>query len=105
MTLLTILLLAVITFTTRYLFTHPTLPITLNANAQKFLSYSAPCVLTAIWVPIIFAKDHQLVVDAASPYIWGAAIAIVAAKYTKSIYFTAIAGGVVFVALRIFSSY
>jgi len=91
MTLLTILLLAVITFTTRYLFTHPTLPITLNANAQKFLSYSAPCVLTAI--------------DAASPYIWGAAIAIVAAKYTKSIYFTAIAGGVVFVALRIFSSY
>ena len=37
---------AFITFGTRYLFTHPSLPIRLGPKVAKFLSYSAPAVLT-----------------------------------------------------------
>ena len=105
MTALTIILLAFITFGTRYLFIHPGVPIRLNARAQKFLSYSAPSVLTAIWVPIILTKDHQLVINASSPYLWGALVAMIAAWKTKSIYLTAVAGGTVFIAVYMFNTY
>jgi len=103
MTVLTILLLACITFATRYLFIHPGFPIRLNARAQKFLSYSAPSVLTAIWVPIILTKNHQLAITASSPYLWGAMVAMIMAWKTKSIYLTAAAGGSVFVAVYMFN--
>ena len=99
MTILTIVLLASITFTTRYFFTHPRLPITLSVKAQKFLSYSAPCVLTAIWVPIIIIQQGQLNFSLTSPYLWGATAAIVAAYFSKNIYITAGAGGGVFILL------
>lgn len=102
MTTLTIVLLASITFITRYFFIHPKLPITLNQRMQKFLSYSAPSVLTAIWVPIILTKQHQLVMSLSSPYLWGALVAMLVAWRTKSIYFTALGGGSVFVIISIF---
>ena len=99
MTILTIILLALITFTTRYFFTHPKLPITLSVKAQKLLSYSAPCVLTAIWAPIIFIQQQTLNMSLTSPYLWGATVAIIAAYYSKNIYLTAGAGGGVFILL------
>ncbi|MEH6816467.1 MAG: AzlD domain-containing protein, partial [Pseudoalteromonas distincta] len=50
----TILLMACITFFTRYLFLHRALPFKVGPKMQQFLSFSAPAVLTAIWVPIVF---------------------------------------------------
>ena len=60
MTLMTISLLAVITFTTRYLFLEGKLPLRLGPNVKQLLSFSAPAVLTAIFVPILFIHEQQL---------------------------------------------
>ena len=100
MTLLTIFLLAVITFTTRYLFLHPNLPIRLGPRMVKFLSFSAPAVLTAIWVPIIFIKEETLNLSITNPYLIAATIAVVISAKTKSVYLTVGAGVLVFVCLR-----
>ncbi|MGB1263034.1 MAG: AzlD domain-containing protein, partial [Cognaticolwellia sp.] len=79
MTLLTILLMACITFSSRYLFIHPRLPVRLGAKMAKFLSFSAPAVLTAIWVPIIFVQNGQLNSSINNPYLIAATFAVLAA--------------------------
>jgi branched-subunit amino acid transport protein len=91
---------AVITFGTRYLFIHPSLPIRLGAKLAKFLSYSAPAVLTAIWVPITFVQEEQLNVSIANPYLIAAFFALVTAWKSKSVYLTMLAGGLTFVLSR-----
>ena len=100
MTLLTILLMAVITFSTRYLFIHPRLPVRLGAKMAKLLSFSAPAVLTAIWVPIIFIQQGQLNMSLQNPYLIAATFAIVTAAKSKSIYLTMFVGLIVFVLSR-----
>ena len=100
MTLLTIFLMAGITFTTRYLFIHPNLPIRLGPRMVKFLSFSAPAVLTAIWVPIIFIKEETLNLSITNPYLIAATIAVVISAKTKSVYLTVGVGVLVFVCLR-----
>lgn len=100
MTLLTIICMAVITFGTRYLFIHPSLPVRLGPRMAKFLSYSAPAVLTAIWVPIIFIQEGKLAISASNPYLIAATSAVVIAAKTKSVYATMFVGLVVFVVFR-----
>ena len=88
MILLTILLMTGITFTTRYLFLHPSLPIKLSPQLRNLLSFSAPAVLTAIWVPIIFVQDNKLITNLSDPYLTAATIAILVSIKTKSVYWT-----------------
>ncbi|NQY34741.1 MAG: AzlD domain-containing protein [Alteromonadaceae bacterium] len=102
MTLITILLLAVITFSSRYLFLHPGIPLRIGAKLSSFLSFSAPAVLTAIWVPIIFIKDGSLNISPDNPYLIAATVAVVVSIKTKSVYITLASSGVVFVLLRVF---
>jgi branched-subunit amino acid transport protein len=91
---------AIITFGTRYLFTHPSLPIRLGAKTAKFLSYSAPAVLTAIWVPIIFVHQGQLNYSLSNPYAIAAFFAVITAAKSKSVYLTMLAGLLTFVLSR-----
>lgn len=56
---LIILIMAAITFTCRYLFFAKTLPYELSPKMQKLLSYTAPSVLTAMWVPIVFLGHEE----------------------------------------------
>ena len=84
MTLLTILLLACITFGTRYLFLDGRLPIRLGPNLKHLLSFSGPAVLTAIAAPIIFVHQQKLDIAIDNPYLWGALAAVVAAYKTGS---------------------
>lgn len=100
MTLLTIFLMAAITFTTRYLFIHPRLPVRLGAKMAKLLSFSAPAVLTAIWVPIIFIQQGQLSVSLHNPYLIAATFAVIAAAKSKSIYLTMFIGLISFILSR-----
>jgi len=100
MNLLTIVLMALITFTTRYLFIHPSVPLRLGPKMVKLLSFSAPAVLTAIWVPIIFIQEQELVISPTNPYILGATVAIVFAAKGKSIYLSVGMSMLVFVALK-----
>lgn len=95
---------ALITFSTRYLFIHPRLPVKLGAKMAKFLSFSAPAVLTAIWVPIIFVQQEQLNVSWQNPYFIAATFAVIAAAKSKSIYLTMTVGLIVFVLSRYYFS-
>ena len=88
MTMLTILLLACITFATRYLFLEGRLPIRLGANVKHLLSFSGPAVLTAIAAPIVLVHEQQLDLASDNPYLWGALTAIVVAYKTGSVYWT-----------------
>ena len=88
MTLMTILLLACITFTTRYLFLDGRLPIRLGPNVRHLLSYSGPAVLTAIAAPILLVHQQQLDLASDNAYLWGALMAIVVAHRTGSVYWT-----------------
>jgi|TARA_R110000803_G_scaffold123094_1_gene191059 branched-subunit amino acid transport protein len=100
MTLLTISLMALITFITRYLFIHPRLPVRLGAKVAKLLSFSAPAVLTAIWVPIIFVQQGQLNMSLQNPYLIAATFAVLTAAKSKSIYLTMLVGLISFVLSR-----
>ena len=88
MILLSILLLASVTFGTRYLFLEGRLPIRLGPNVKTLLGYSGPAVLTAITAPILFVHDQQLDISLDNPYLWGAVAAIGAAHKTRSDYWT-----------------
>ncbi|WDE12149.1 AzlD domain-containing protein [Thalassomonas haliotis] len=103
MTLLTILLLAGITFFTRYLFLHPSLPVKLGPKMEHFLSFSAPAVLTAIWAPIIFVRDGQLNISTQNPYLISASIALLLALKFKKVYLTLGASLMVFTLLKIYT--
>jgi branched-subunit amino acid transport protein len=100
MTLVTIVALSCITFLCRYLFLLPGLPLRLGKSMETFLGYSAPAVLTAIWVPIIFVHDGLLNTNIGNPYLWGAVVATVVSIKTKSVYLTLAASVVMFVVLR-----
>jgi len=88
MTILIIILLACITFFSRYLFLHPKLPLRIGAKTTHFLSFSAPAVLTAIWVPIIFVQDNNFNTSLTNPYLLGATVAIITAYKSHSVYLT-----------------
>lgn len=102
MIILTLFILAGITFTTRYFFLHPGLPLSLNSRMKRLLSYSAPAVLTAIWAPIIAIRDDQLAVGITSPYLVAGTVAVALAYKFNSIYITAFGAGLVFVLMRQF---
>ena len=98
MTLLTILLLACITFGTRYLFLEGRLPVRLGPNLRLLLSFSGPSVLAAILTPILLVRNDQLYLSLSNPYLWGAAAAMTAAYKTGNIYWTIGSGMLVFMA-------
>ena len=92
MTLTTILLLAAITFTTRYLFLEGKLPVRLAPNIKQLLSYSAPAVLSAICLPIIFIHDQQPNWAMSNSYLCGGVAATIAAYKTNNVYWTVVIG-------------
>ena len=102
MTLLTIVLLACITFFSRYLFLHPRLPLRLGAKMTHLLSFSAPAVLTAIWVPIIFIKDNNFNSSLTNPYLLAATVAIITSYKSQNIYLTLATSISTFILLRLF---
>ena len=69
MILLSILLLASVTFGTRYLFLEGRLPIRLGPKVKTLLGYCCPAVLTAITAPILFVHDPQLAISLYNPYL------------------------------------
>ncbi|RZO20772.1 MAG: AzlD domain-containing protein [SAR92 clade bacterium] len=97
MTFITIISLAFITFTTRYLFLEGRLPLRLGLNVKQILSFSAPAVLTAIFVPILLIQKQELNIGYTNQYLWGGITAICAAYKTQSVYWTISIGTAVFI--------
>lgn len=90
MTWLIIVGMASVVFLSRYIFLEPKLPLTLSKGAQRFLSYSAPAVLTAILAPIVLIRDNTLSVNLDNNYLIGATIACALAYFTRNTLLTAL---------------
>ncbi|PWI32461.1 branched-chain amino acid ABC transporter [Vibrio albus] len=99
----TILLMTIMVFSSRYVFLSPRLPIKLNADAQKLLSYSTPAVLTAIWAPIVFLKEGSLDISVLNPYLISALLAALIAWKTKNVLVTTILSMTTFFLFKTFA--
>lgn len=86
-----ILGLAAIVFFNRYYFLEPHVKIKLPLILNKMLNYSAPCLLTAICIPVIFFDGNHLRGVINNPYIYAAIFSIVIAMYLKKVLLSVIA--------------
>ncbi|WP_299018288.1 AzlD domain-containing protein [uncultured Photobacterium sp.] len=91
---------ATVIFISRYLFLEPRLPVRLNSQVQRLLSYSSPAVLTAIWAPIVFMPEGELSVSISNPYLIAAVVAAVLAWKTKNVLLTAVISMALFFVLH-----
>ncbi|RMA82153.1 AzlD domain-containing protein [Umboniibacter marinipuniceus] len=98
---LTIAAMFAIVFASRYIFLEPRLPIRLGTRTQRFLSFTAPAVMTAIWAPIVFIQQQQLVVSLFNPYLVGALVTAVVAFTTKRALLAAVLGIFAFAGLML----
>lgn len=101
MILLSIFAMTLLVFVSRYLFLEPRLPLRLNPQAQRLLSYSSPAVLTAIWAPIVFMPDKELWLTPDNPYLIGAIVAALTAWKTKNVLLTTFISMAVFLVLKL----
>ncbi|WP_046004143.1 AzlD domain-containing protein [Pseudoalteromonas rubra] len=79
-----IFLMALITFFMRYAFFMEKLPIKLDMRVQRFLSFTAPCILTAMAAPIIFGEVTFNTHDLINPFLLGGILAIVLSLLVKN---------------------
>lgn len=92
-------LMACITFAVRYAFFMRAVPIRLNRHARQFLLFTAPCILTAMWTPIVF---HSAVASAnvLDPYWLAGLFAVVASLVIRQTLWVVALSLLVFYALR-----
>lgn len=100
-----ILGLAVIVFFNRYYFLEPTVKIKLPLIMNKMLNYSAPCLLTAICIPVVFFDGDNLKGIIDNPYIYAAIFCIVIAFYLKKVLLSVIASLVFFYFINFLINY
>ena len=81
---LLIFLMALITFYNRYALMSPKLKLHLGENTQLLLKYTAPAVLTGLWVPIVFTHEQHLNLDVTSPYLVAGLVTIVISRLVNS---------------------
>ncbi|ELB2042829.1 AzlD domain-containing protein [Vibrio parahaemolyticus] len=97
MIMLSILLMTLLVFTSRYLFLEPKLPLKLGTRTQKILNYASPAVLTAIWAPIVFIPEGGV----QNPFLLAATLAALIAYLTKNVLLTTVISMVAFLLLRV----
>lgn len=100
-----ILGLAAIVFFNRYYFLEPTVKIKLPLIMNKMLNYSAPCLLTAICIPVVFFDGDNLKGIIDNPYIYAAIFCIVIAHYLKKVLLSVIASLVFFYFINFLINY
>ncbi|WP_286238637.1 AzlD domain-containing protein [Neptuniibacter halophilus] len=80
---------AALVFASRYLFLEPRLPLKLNEEVLRLLSYSAPAVLAAVIAPLVFVHQEQVDISTDNPYLLGAVAAIGLMLITRNTLLTA----------------
>ncbi len=99
---LTLLGMTCITFICRYLFFAKNLPFTLGVKTKRALAYTAPSVLTAMWVPIVFLSYQQIEKSFFdSPFLIAGLISIILSLKLKSTLLVVIISIAVFIALQL----
>lgn len=78
-----ILGLAAIVFFNRYYFLEPNVKVKLPLIMNKMLNYSAPCLLTAICIPVVSFDGDNLKGIVDNPYIYAAIFCLVISIYLK----------------------
>ncbi|WP_454666207.1 AzlD domain-containing protein [Acinetobacter calcoaceticus] len=91
-----ILGLAAIVFFNRYYFLEPNVKVKLPLVMNKMLNYSAPCLLTAICIPVVFFDGDNLKGIVDNPYIYAAIFCLVISIYLKRVLLSVITSLVFF---------
>jgi branched-subunit amino acid transport protein len=66
-----------ITFSCRYFFFSKAVPFELGPKMKRLLSYTAPSVLTAMWVPIVFLGHQSAETEfITSPFLFAGIITV-----------------------------
>lgn len=98
---LLILTMTLTVFASRYLFLEPRLPLKLSDEALRFLSYSAPAVLSAVIGPLVFIQEDSLNMELTNPYLIGALAAVVLMILTRSTLLTAVISMTLFLIINL----
>lgn len=93
-----ILIMAGITFSVRYLFFAKVLRFRLNRAMQDFLSFTAPCILTALLVPIVC--NQPTAGKLFDPYLLAGLIAVATSLILKNVLAVVLISMAAFVALN-----
>ncbi len=96
---LLIVLMALITFSNRYALLSPKLKFSVGPKLQSLLKYTAPAVLTALWVPIVFIREDKLAIQLDNPYLLAGVITIGIIIITRKPLLTVLLGMAVFILL------
>ena len=97
---LTLFLMMLLVFASRYLFLEPKLPIKIKGKWLHFLDYTGPAVLTAIWAPIVFTKENHLALEFSNPYLIAASLAVILALTTRNVLLTTVVSMLFFFFIR-----
>ncbi|MBJ9984642.1 AzlD domain-containing protein [Acinetobacter sp. S40] len=82
--------LATIVFFNRYVFLSPHINIRLPTFIERMLKYSAPCLLTAICLPIVFFEENQIRALPTNAYLYAAILCVALAYWHIKIIYNVI---------------
>ncbi len=99
---LLLIAMACITFTSRYLLLMQSVPIILGPRVRRVLTYTAPAVLTALWVPIVFKPSLSLSEVIQPSYLVAAVVACILSRLFKNPLIAVLVSFAVFVFLNHF---
>lgn len=91
---------ALVTFGFRFAFFAGFVTLTPGPRLQRLLSFSAPCVLTAMATPIAVAPHGELWLTPDSPYLVGGVVAVVLAGLRCSLLWVVVLSLTTFAGLR-----
>lgn len=98
-----IITLSLLVFINRYLFLEPNLRLQLPSAIHGMLYYAAPCLLSAICIPVIFFdQQHQFRTGLDNAYVWAALLTALCYLISKRILLSSAVGFVLFYALFLF---
>lgn len=99
---LLIALMAAVTFGIRYALYARANAIALPAKLARALKFSAPCVLTAIWVPSVLMPAGTLDISVNNPYFIGGLVAVIIGLWKKNTLLTIVISMVCFFSYKWF---
>ncbi len=100
---LSLLGMSFITFFCRFFFFSKTVPFELSPKVKRVLSYTAPSVMTAMWVPIVFLGHQESSGDfITSPFLIAGIATIVFSLLMKNTLAVVVFGMSIFGLLKIF---
>lgn len=92
-----------ITFSCRYFFFSTTVPFKLGPKVSRLLSYTAPSVMTSMWVPIVFLGHQESGGDfITSPFLIAGVATVIFSLKVKNTLVVVIFGMSVFTLLKVF---